>query len=588
MARSLRDIPGSNAPRKRFSRQRDRELWAPPRSSNLDLTPRALRLDRGRGHRFRPRRQLDLGVILIGLAALGVVLWLGTSFWRATRVQVDLAGLDDGAPLTPTHAADLSITLALPKSDDRFRAALSLDGVALLDDIEFVGHSLTVVPAKLVESELVAGALDEGVHRLTLSVGRLFISDAVFHWTYVVDSVAPALDVPSSLAPVPIDEPVVVRGTVEAGARLRLDGEPVDTDDGAFAVPFDHPPTGALRFEAIDGAGNRSTATAVVPVEYPESSHAVHVSGAGWGNDELRAGVLSLIDRGLIDTVELDLKDERGVISYDSQVPEARRIGAVRPEYDLTEAVATLTARRVRVIGRLVAFRDPVYATAAWEAGRKDEVLQDPSGEMFAAYGGYTSYVHPAVRAYNLDIALEAVELGIHDILWDYIRRPEGAPGTMVVPGLAGPSSEAVVSFLADTHEALRTRGVYQGASVFGIAAASGDSIAQDVPKMATVVDYLAPMIYPSHWGKGQYRVDNPIGEPFEITKRSLADFQRVTAGTGVRLLPWIQDFTLYGVPYGPAEVRAQIDAAASLGITGFLLWNPNVRYTDGALTPTR
>jgi hypothetical protein len=80
--------------------------------------------------------------------------------------------------------------------------------------------------------------------------------------------------------------------------------------------------------------------------------------------------------------------------------------------------------------------------------------------------------------------------------------------------------------------------------------------------------------------------VDNPIREPFEITKRSLADFQRVTQGTGVRFLPWIQDFTLFGVPYGPTEVRAQIDAAASLGITGFLLWNPNVRYTDAALTP--
>jgi hypothetical protein len=103
---------------------------------------------------------------------------------------------------------------------------------------------------------------------------------------------------------------------------------------------------------------------------------------------------------------------------------------------------------------------------------------------------------------------------------------------------------------------------------------------------MARVVDYLAPMIYPSHWGPGQYRVDSPIHEPYEITKRSLADFQRVTAGTGVRILPWMQDFTLFGVPYGPAEVKAQIDAAAELGITGFLLWNPNVHYTDAALAP--
>lgn len=586
MARSLRDIPGSKPPRRRFVSQRERDLWAPPRSTSLDLTPRALRLDRNRGHSFRPRRQLDIGILLIGGAALAVAVWLGTSFWSATRVRVDVAGLVDGTPFMPAEAEQLAVSITLPKADDRFRAALTLDGVDLLDELEFVGDTIRIEPRRLVESELLDSALEEGEHTITLSVGRVFLSDSVFQWRYTVDSVAPVLQVPAALDPVPIDEPVTVRGEVEPGAALELAGEPVDTDDGRFEVSFDHPPTGALRFSAVDEAGNVATAEAVVPVQYPETSHAVHVTGAAWGNDELRAGVLALIDEGLIDTVELDLKDESGVISYDSQIPTARRIGAVRAEYDLGEAVALLEARDVRVIGRLVAFRDPIYAADAWAAGREDEVLQTPSGEMLSTYGGFANYVHPAVRQYNLDIALEAVELGVKDILWDYIRRPEGAPDTMRVPGLEGPSSEAVTSFLAETHDELRARGAYQGASVFGIAAASGNSIAQDVPAMARVVDYLAPMIYPSHWGKGQYRVDNPIREPFEITKRSLADFQRVTEGSGVRFLPWIQDFTLYGVPYGPAEVRAQIDAAASLGIDGFLLWNPNVRYTAGALTP--
>lgn len=586
MSRSLRDIPGTNVPRKRFVSQRERDLWAPPRPTNLDLTPKGLRLDRTRPHRFRPRRQVDLGVLLIGTAALGVALWLAVSFWNATRVHVELAGLVDGTPFTPDHADDLDIAITLPKDDDRFRSALTLDGVDLLEHLEFQGDTITIRPAELVEAEIVEGALDEGEHTLTLSVGRVFLADSRFEWTYAVDSVAPALELPTALDPVAIDQPVTVRGTVEPGAELRFEGEPLSVDDGHFEVSFDNPPTGALHFEAIDPAGNRSTASTVVPVDYPEASHAAHVTGAAWGNDELRNGILSLIDRGLIDTVELDLKDEHGVIGYDSQVPLAREIGAVHPEYDLAEAVATLQDRGVRVIGRLVAFRDPVYAQAAWAAGRKDEVLQTPDGEMLGAYGGFANYVHPAVRQYNLDIALEAVELGVHDILWDYIRRPEGAPETMVVPGLEGPSSEAVAGFLAEAHEVLRARGAYQGASVFGIAAASGDSIAQDVPAMARVVDYLAPMIYPSHWGKGQYRVDNPIKQPYDITARSLAHFQEVTADTGVRFLPWIQDFSLYGVTYGPAEVKAQIDAAASLGIHGFLLWNPGVRYTADALTP--
>ena len=586
MARSLRDLPRPGARRRLFSRSRD-DLFAPLRSSHLDLTPRALPLERSGPRRFKDRKRLDLGLLAIVGAALALATWLSLSFWRATRVDAEIAGLVSGTPFMPQEAEDLVISISIPAESDRYRADLTLDGVPLLEELEWKGDTLEVVPADLVDSELVESALDEGEHRLVLSVGRPFISESVFEWTYAVDSVAPVLEVPGSLDPVPIDEPVTVRGEAERGSELFLDGELIDDDGGAFAVDFDHPPTGALTFEAIDPAGNRTTSVSGVPVIYPSGSHAVHVSAAAWRHDALRAGIMSLVDQGLIDTVELDLKDESGVIGYESELATAKRIGAVRAEYDLAEAVDELEAKGVRVIGRLVAFRDPIYASAAWEAGRKDDVLQTPDGKMLGAYGGFTNYLSPAVRKYNLDIALEAVELGVHDILWDYIRRPEGHPSTMVVPGLGnGSSSEAVVDFLAETHAALRERGVYQGASVFGIAAASGSTIAQDVPSMARVVDYLAPMIYPSHWGAGQYRVESPIRDPYEITRRSLAHFQEVARGSGVRLLPWIQDFTIYGVTYGPAEVRAQIDAAASLGIHGFLLWNPNVRYTAGALTP--
>ena len=56
----------------------------------------------------------------------------------------------------------------------------------------------------------------------------------------------------------PIDEPVTIEGEVEEDVELRLDDEPIDNDDGSFAVDFDTPPTGSLAFEAIDEAGNRT------------------------------------------------------------------------------------------------------------------------------------------------------------------------------------------------------------------------------------------------------------------------------------------------------------------------------------------
>lgn len=586
MARPLHD-PHRPPARRRGRRARD-DVFAPLRSPTLDFTPRSLRLDRpSRSQRYRPRRQLDLTVLLIVVGAVGLVAWLGWAFWSSTRVHVELSGLESGTPFQPEAAEDLAIEVTIPADDDRFRATLTLDGVDLTRSLEFDGDTMVIAPAALVEAEIAEGAMDEGEHRLHLSVSRLFLPDSTFSWTYVIDSIAPVLEVPSALDPVPVDESVTFSGETEPDAELFLNGEPVEHDEGRFAIDFAHPPAGALVFEAVDPAGNSTTATSGVPVWYPDRVHGVHVSAAAWGNDALREGIISLIDRGLVDTVQLDLKDEAGVVGYDSEVPLAKEIGAVRPELDLAEAVAYLESRDVRVIGRIVAFRDPIYAQAAWAAGRHDEVLQDPDGGMLSAYGGFTSYVHPTVRAYNLDIALEAVDAGVHDILWDYMRRPEGHPSTMVIPGMGdGTSSEAIIDFLAETHEALRERGAYQGASVFGIAAASGESIAQDIPAMARVVDYMAPMIYPSHWGPGMYSVPDPIRQPYEITKRSLAHFQEVTEGSGVRYVPWIQDFTISGVPYGPAEVKAQIDAAAELGMTGFLLWDPHVTYTADALTP--
>ena len=53
-----------------------------------------------------------------------------------------------------------------------------------------------------------------------------------------------------------------------------------------------------------------------------------------------------------------------------------------------------------------------------------------------------------------------------------------------------------------------------------------------------------------------------------------------------MRFLPWLQDFTLYGVPYGEPRCGRRSTPPRRSGITGFMLWNPNVRYHADALTP--
>jgi hypothetical protein len=190
------------------------------------------------------------------------------------------------------------------------------------------------------------------------------------------------------------------------------------------------------------------------------------------------------------------------------------------------------------------------------------------------------------VWEYNIAIAEEAAVLGVDDILYDYVRRPDQFLETMEFPGQGdlGPE-DAIVGFLAESLPRVHAAGARLGASVFGIAATRPDEIAQDIPRMASTVDYVAPMVYPSHWGPGEYGVPDPNAAPYDIAFRSLEDFQAQVAGTGATVMAWLQDFSL-GVDYGPAEVRAQIQAAEDAGVLDFLLWDAAATYTRAALEP--
>ena len=105
------------------------------------------------------------------------------------------------------------------------------------------------------------------------------------------------------------------------------------------------------------------------------------------------------------------------------------------------------------------------------------------------------------MRRYNIDVAVAAAALGVDDILYDYVRRPGGPLESMTFPGLQGTPEASLVAFLTETRAALGSR-TFLGASVFGIAVTRPEEIAQDVPAMAREVDYIAPMVYPSHWGR--------------------------------------------------------------------------------------
>ena len=105
--------------------------------------------------------------------------------------------------------------------------------------------------------------------------------------------------------------------------------------------------------------------------------------------------------------------------------------------------------------------------------------------------------------------------------------------------------------------------------------------------------DYIAPMVYPSHYPLNWNGFANPAEYPYEVVKISMTralereqDWllsNNLATSTTSKLRPWLQDFHL-GATYGPDKVRAQIQATYDSGLTSWMIWNAGNKYTKEAL----
>ena len=526
-----------------------------------------------------PRRTLAVGVVLLvvaGVVTAGLILVRN----GAERPTVALEGLDDGALLNADDLDDgVEAHLRTDDPEGLAEGEITLAGEPLAPDFDADG-TLT----------LPVSDLPDGTHELTVQREGDWQTPAVNDdWSFTIDTAFPDLDL-DELDVAVGDEPVPVEGATDPDAEVEVAGQAAEVDeDGRFATEVVGSEAERVEVVATSPAGNATTeevTTAWVPSRSDvEQVNGLHVSFHGWVSDELREPILELAEQGRINTVQLDLKDEGGHVGYATEVDRALELEANLDLFDLEEAVAELHARGVRVTGRIVAFADPIWAEQAWEDGDRDTVVQRPEGTKHVGrYAGFTSFAHEEVRAYHYELAEEAARAGVDDILWDYIRRPDGPEDEYYFGGLDEGTSpeEAIVEFTAEADERLAPYGVEHGASVYGIAATRPTQIAQDIPAMAEHLDYVAPMVYYSHWGPGEYGVDDPGTQVYDITHRSLEDFVEAVEGKRARVVPWLQDFQL-GSPHGEPQVRDQIRAGADLGIDEWLMWNASVRYTTSA-----
>lgn len=427
-----------------------------------------------------------------------------------------------------------------------------------------------------------------------------------------------------------IMRPDVLKGTIvdgETGTPIQH-ATVVATEDltkaGVASVRMDSP-DGAFTLKGLPEAGYvfvlapgyRKLVVPIkqgeIPSEFkmePFAAKAVYITAAVASNPRLVQKFFDNIERTELNAIVIDLKsdlrDDLGLVYYDSQVPLVKELGLSQPYYDINAILAEAKKRNIYTIARVHMFsHDNVLAEAKPEWAAQDRV----KGGIFYDYPTATikyAWLDPFnenVWDYNIALSVEASLAGFDEINFDYIRFPslefgadDGARLKLSKEN-ATPEMryETIKQVLNRAQPAINAAGAYLSVDVFGFTTEGPiDIIGQSIPIMGETTDYICPMVYPSHYGPGYMGYSNPASYPYEIILGTMQlGLKQMNQDTRARLRPWLQDFTLIWVPddqivtYGDAELRAQINAVADAKTgAGWLLYSSDNTYTYSALDP--
>lgn len=303
-----------------------------------------------------------------------------------------------------------------------------------------------------------------------------------------------------------------------------------------------------------------------------------------------------------LNAVVIDVKDYAGKVLFETSHPLIAHLRSVEPRLgNLMRLVDRLHENGIYVIVRIAVFQDQHLLKV-----RPDLAIRTADGRIWRDRMGL-GWVDPAsqdVWKYVVEIGREAAAAGVDELNFDYIRFPSDGRMTdiryPVFDERTQTRRQAIQSFFAYLTAQLRSAGTVLSADVFGLVTVRQDDmgIGQVLEDALLHFDVVAPMVYPSHYGRGFMQFRNPAAHPYEVVHYSLAKaaerrhrlIESLTALTAAgdvtdthaqvaAIRPWLQAFDL-GAPYPASTIRTQMQATSDAGFQwGWLLWSPSNKY---------
>lgn len=299
----------------------------------------------------------------------------------------------------------------------------------------------------------------------------------------------------------------------------------------------------------------------------------IYLNGYHFTNEEKMKKFDEILTNTSVNTVVLDVKTDNGHLLYDSKIIEVDELKNERIKYDKNTLKEFKEKYNIYLIGRVVAFQDPIFSKKYIDASIVDlstNLQYSQNGQYFLDPSDMKS------RNYILNIALEACELGFDEIQFDYIRYPDTSYKNLKYDQESSFENRVnnINSFLSNATIELHNIGCLSSADIFGyvLNSKTDNGIGQYLESIVDTVDFISPMIYPSHYSSGSFGFDKPNNYPYEVITASLND--GLNRGVESRnLRPFLQGFW-----HSSNGVRLNIKAAEDKGLH-WIVWNNSSEY---------
>ena len=359
----------------------------------------------------------------------------------------------------------------------------------------------------------------------------------------------------------------------------------------------------------------------------------IFVTGAMAGTDNVE-NLIELVDRTELNAMVIDIKNDDGRVTYEMETPLVKELGAAKRYIrDMDALVEKCKEKNIYLIARIVAFKDPYLA------GVKPEwCVHNKDGSLFTDKSGLAwlnPYQHE-VWDYLMEISNEALAVGFDEIQFDYVRFSTDKGMENADFGSEWEETDRrkiITEFVRYAAEQIHEAGGAISADVYGVVIDSKEDqriVGQDYRELSRYLDYISPMIYPSHYGPYNYNIPVPDAEPYRLVLTAMQSSRKVLAGIlpntvsgnnlaenavsgndmegycteeysmeeiaglqpeeGIRVQvrPWLQDFTATWVKGhisdGADEIRDQIQGVYDAGYEEWILWNASNCYTEDGL----